>query len=58
MKIYAKQVNPAYQESPIFFDECFPDNIILTGKTAFSIAGTAHFTINYRKSRNIPCKSF
>ena len=28
MKIYAKQVSPEYQESPLFLgDEFFPDNI-------------------------------
>lgn len=32
MKIYAKQVSPEYQESPLFLgDEFFPDNIILDG---------------------------
>lgn len=33
MKIYAKQVAPEYQESPLFLDECFPDNIILDGNS-------------------------
>lgn len=31
MKIYAKQIAPEYQESPLFFDECFPDNIAVCG---------------------------
>lgn len=26
MKIYAKQVAPEYQESPLFIDEFFPEN--------------------------------
>lgn len=32
MKIYAKQINPEYQESPLFLgEEFFPENIILDG---------------------------
>lgn len=31
MKIYAKQVPPEYQESPLFYNDFFPDDIILTG---------------------------
>ena len=31
MKIYARQVAPEYQESPLFLNEFFPDNIILDG---------------------------
>lgn len=30
-KIYAKQVPPEYQESPLYLDDFFPDNIILDG---------------------------
>lgn len=36
MKIYAKQVPPEHQESPIFLDECFPDNIALVGNRDFN----------------------
>lgn len=36
MKIYAKQVAPEYQESPLFLDECFPDNIALCGNRNFN----------------------
>lgn len=36
MKIYAKQVPPDYQESPIFLDECFPDNIAVCGNRDFN----------------------
>lgn len=37
MKIYAKQVPPEYQESPLFLgDEFFPDNIILDGNRDYS----------------------
>ena len=32
MKIYARQINPEYQESPLFMgDEFFPDNIAVCG---------------------------
>ncbi len=31
MKLYAKQINPEYQESPLYFEEDFPENIIITG---------------------------
>lgn len=30
-KIYARQVNPEYQESPLFIEGCFPDDIICDG---------------------------
>lgn len=36
MKIYAKQINPAYQESPLFYDdEFFPDNIAVCGNCEY-----------------------
>lgn len=35
MKIYAKQVPPEYQESPMFLEECFPDNIAVCGNRDF-----------------------
>lgn len=35
MKIYAKQVNPEYQESPLFNDEYFHDNIAVFGNCDF-----------------------
>lgn len=31
MKIYAKQVPPEYQESPLFHDECWPENVFVFG---------------------------
>lgn len=31
MKIYAKQVPPEWQESPLFIDGCFPEDVILDG---------------------------
>ena len=31
MKVYAKQVNPAYQESPIYWSDCLPEGIVFTG---------------------------
>ena len=43
MKIYAKQVNPEYQESPLFIDGFFPDNIILTGNRDFNSHTTPEF---------------
>lgn len=42
MKIYAKQVNPEYQESPLFIDY-FPENIILTGNRAHNSHTTPEF---------------
>lgn len=35
MKIYAKQVDPEKQESPLFIDGCFLENIILVGNRNF-----------------------
>lgn len=44
MKIYAKQVPPEYQESPLFLgDEFWPDNIILDGNRDYN----AHTTPLY-----------
>ena len=31
MKVYAKQVPPEYQESPLFLGDCFPENIAVYG---------------------------
>lgn len=31
MKIYAKQVPPEYQESPLFYDELWPENVFVFG---------------------------
>lgn len=36
MTIYARQVSPEYQESPLFLDGCFPDDIILTGNRDYN----------------------
>lgn len=42
MKIYAKQISPEYQESPLFLgDEFWPEGIILDGNRDY-------------KSRTIP----
>ena len=36
-KIYARQIDPRYQKSPLFYcDEDFPDNIIVTGNRAYN----------------------
>ena len=43
MKIYAHQVPPEYQESPIFLDECFPDNIVVCGNRDFNSHTTEEF---------------
>ena len=46
MKLYAKQIAPEYQESPLFYDEeFFPDNIIVTGNCDYN----SHTTEEYDK---------
>ena len=35
MKIYAKQINPAYQESPLFYDDMFPNDIAVCGNREY-----------------------
>ena len=42
MKLYARQVNPEYQESPLFYDE-FPENIIVTGNRDYN----SHTIVDY-----------
>lgn len=37
MKIYAKQVPPEYQESPLFIEGCFPDNIAVCGNRDYIV---------------------
>lgn len=34
MKIYAKQISPEYQTSPLWLNECFPENIIVSGNSS------------------------
>ncbi len=36
MKIYARQINPEYQQSPLFYEECFPDDIAVCGNKRFN----------------------
>ena len=36
MKVYAKQIAPEYQESPLFIDGCFPNNIAVCGNRDFN----------------------
>ena len=36
MKIYAKQVPPEYQESPLFMGECWPENVFVFGHRDFN----------------------
>ena len=31
LKVYAKQIPPEYQESPLCIDECFPAGVVFTG---------------------------
>lgn len=45
MKLYARQVNPEYQESPLYYEEDFPENIIITGNRDFN----SHTTWEYDK---------
>lgn len=35
MKVYAKQVHPGFQESPLFSPGCFPENIAVCGNRDF-----------------------
>lgn len=35
MKIYARQINPAYQESPLFYDNMFPEDIAVCGNREY-----------------------
>lgn len=48
-KIYARQISPEWQESPLFYDEFFPDNIILDGNHDFKSYTTPEYDqiINY-----------
>lgn len=35
-KVYARQISPDLQESPLFYDElCFPDNIVVSGNSHY-----------------------
>ena len=45
MKIYAHQVPPEDQESPIFLEGCFPDNIAVCGNRDFAEHTTEEFDI-------------
>lgn len=36
MKVYARQIAPEYQESPLFIEGCFPDNIAVYGNRDFN----------------------
>lgn len=35
MKIYARQINPAYQESPLFYGDMFPNDIAVCGNREY-----------------------
>lgn len=43
MKVYAKQVDPEWQESPLFIEGCFPDNIILDGNREYKSHTTSEY---------------
>lgn len=49
MKIYAKQVSPEYQESPLFIEGCFPDNIAVCGNRNYK----AHLPELFEKVQTI-----
>lgn len=36
MKVYARQINPAYQESPLFLSDVWPENVIFTGNRYYN----------------------
>ena len=44
MKIYAKQINPEFQESLIFEEGLFPENMVVCGNRDFKERKTAVFT--------------
>ena len=48
MKIYAKQVPPEHQESPLFLDDCFPDNIAVFGHRNYNQHTFPAFDAVYR----------
>lgn len=45
MKIYARQVPPEFQISPLFYEECFPENIILTGNRDYKEHTTSEYDL-------------
>ena len=48
MKIYARQVAPEYQESPLFMGpEMWPENITITGNRNFNAHETPLFEMVY-----------
>lgn len=47
MKIYARQIAPEYQESPLSWTDAYPENVILTGNRQYNSHTTdAYKTIN------------
>lgn len=45
MKIYAKQIDPEFQESLIFEEGLFPENMVVCGNRDFKERKTAVFTL-------------
>lgn len=43
MKIYARQIAPEYQESPLFYEDMFPDNMIVSGNRHYKEHTTPTF---------------
>lgn len=41
--IYARQIAPEWQESPIFLDGMFPENIVVTGNRDYISRTTAEY---------------
>lgn len=36
MKVYARQINPEYQESPLFWSDVWPENVVFTGNRHYN----------------------
>lgn len=47
--IYAMQISPEAQESPIFFPECFPENIAVYGNRSYN----AHLPEVFKRVRDV-----
>lgn len=47
-KVYVRQIEPEYQESPLFLFECFPDNIVVTGNRDYN----SHTTLLFDRVRD------
>ena len=52
MKVYARQLNPEYQESPLFFDSCWPEDITVAGNRDYKEHWNADFQRVYNALEN------